>query len=103
MGFTIPEGHQICVSPPVNQTLPGIWEDRDTFDPERFVDASASTSEDRFNYVPFGAGRHRCIGESFAYVQVCVHPGSRCGARCGPDEELEEGLVVDLMRNLRSV
>ena len=23
----------------------------------------------KFSYVPFGAGRHRCIGESFAYVQ----------------------------------
>ncbi|RKP04381.1 cytochrome P450, partial [Thamnocephalis sphaerospora] len=21
-------------------------------------------------YLPFGAGRHRCIGESFAYVQI---------------------------------
>ena len=24
----------------------------------------------KFSYVPFGAGRHRCIGETFAYVQV---------------------------------
>ena len=27
-------------------------------------------SEEKFCYVPFGAGRHRCIGEAFAYVQI---------------------------------
>jgi len=27
-------------------------------------------SEEKFSYVPFGAGRHRCIGEAFAYVQI---------------------------------
>uniref|UniRef100_A0A7M4F4F4 Lanosterol 14-alpha demethylase n=1 Tax=Crocodylus porosus TaxID=8502 RepID=A0A7M4F4F4_CROPO len=25
---------------------------------------------EKFSYVPFGAGRHRCIGENFAYVQI---------------------------------
>uniref|UniRef100_A0A8C9U4V3 Lanosterol 14-alpha demethylase n=1 Tax=Scleropages formosus TaxID=113540 RepID=A0A8C9U4V3_SCLFO len=25
---------------------------------------------EKFAYVPFGAGRHRCIGENFAYVQI---------------------------------
>ena len=29
-----------------------------------------TTSDTRFSYVPFGAGRHRCIGEQFAYVQI---------------------------------
>uniref|UniRef100_A0A672FVX8 Lanosterol 14-alpha demethylase n=1 Tax=Salarias fasciatus TaxID=181472 RepID=A0A672FVX8_SALFA len=41
-GYTIPVGHQVC-------TLIG---------------------ENKFAYVPFGAGRHRCIGENFAYVQI---------------------------------
>ncbi|PNI41990.1 CYP51A1 isoform 3, partial [Pan troglodytes] len=27
-------------------------------------------SGEKFAYVPFGAGRHRCIGENFAYVQI---------------------------------
>lgn len=35
----------------------------------RFLDEETSNSE-KFSYVPFGAGRHRCIGESFAYVQI---------------------------------
>ena len=29
-----------------------------------------SIKEDKFDYIPFGAGRHRCIGESFAYIQI---------------------------------
>ena len=36
----------------------------------RFLDTTGAVSEEKFSYVPFGAGRHRCIGESFAYVQV---------------------------------
>ena len=41
-------------------------------DPKRLVDygfgmVSASASSP---YLPFGAGRHRCIGEQFAYVQL---------------------------------
>ncbi len=35
----------------------------------RFLGEKAPKSE-KFNYVPFGAGRHRCIGESFANVQI---------------------------------
>ena len=37
---------------------------------DRFLDAKGACSEDRFSYVSFCAGRHRCIGESFAYVQI---------------------------------
>ena len=36
----------------------------------RFVGMKGACSEEKFSYVPFGAGRHRCIGEAFAYVQI---------------------------------
>ena len=36
----------------------------------RFLDQSGACSEEKFSYVPFGAGRHRCVGERFAYVQI---------------------------------
>ena len=37
----------------------------------RFLsDEKKPSGEDKFSYVPFGAGRHRCIGEFFAYVQI---------------------------------
>ncbi|KAH9524509.1 hypothetical protein Btru_027053 [Bulinus truncatus] len=69
MGFTIPPGHQVCVSPTTNHRLPDTWKDFDKFLPDRFIDPEVANSE-KFAYIPFGAGRHRCIGESFAYVQI---------------------------------
>ncbi|XP_002741586.1 lanosterol 14-alpha demethylase-like [Saccoglossus kowalevskii] len=69
-GYTIPPGHQVCVSPPVNQRIQDKWgEASREFKPDRFLDESAANSE-KFTYIPFGAGRHRCIGENFAYVQI---------------------------------
>ncbi|KAG7273580.1 hypothetical protein CRUP_019826 [Coryphaenoides rupestris] len=68
-GYTIPVGHQVCVSPTVNHRLPDAWTERDEFNPDRFLTDNAATGE-KFAYVPFGAGRHRCIGEGFAYVQL---------------------------------
>nr|AEL12458.1 14a demethylase [Strongylocentrotus intermedius] len=68
--MTIPAGHQVCVSPTVNQRLKDNWmPGPKEFNPDRFLDESKSNSE-KFSYVPFGAGRHRCIGENFAYVQI---------------------------------
>lgn len=68
-GYKIPPGHQICVSPPVNQHIKDAWENPDEFDPDRYLNPDV-TSDTKFSYVPFGAGRHRCIGEQFAYVQI---------------------------------
>ncbi|XP_038044568.1 lanosterol 14-alpha demethylase-like [Patiria miniata] len=68
--YVIPPGHQVCVSPTVNQRIEDQWMPEPlTFNPDRFIDENASNS-DKFSYVPFGAGRHRCIGENFAYVQI---------------------------------
>uniref|UniRef100_A0A7N6F903 Lanosterol 14-alpha demethylase n=1 Tax=Anabas testudineus TaxID=64144 RepID=A0A7N6F903_ANATE len=68
-GYTIPVGHQVCVSPTVNHRLRDAWVERMEFRPERYLDDNLAAGE-KFAYVPFGAGRHRCIGENFAYVQI---------------------------------
>uniref|UniRef100_A0A8C7VAN3 Lanosterol 14-alpha demethylase n=1 Tax=Oncorhynchus mykiss TaxID=8022 RepID=A0A8C7VAN3_ONCMY len=39
------------------------------FRPDRYLNDNPAAGE-KFAYVPFGAGRHRCIGENFAYVQI---------------------------------
>ncbi|XP_041366954.1 lanosterol 14-alpha demethylase-like [Gigantopelta aegis] len=71
LGYTIPPGHQVCVSPTTNHQLKDTWKDVGKYNPDRFLDPDVSNSE-KFAYIPFGAGRHRCIGESFAYVQIKV-------------------------------
>ncbi|XP_076611558.1 lanosterol 14-alpha demethylase [Chaetodon auriga] len=68
-GYTIPVGHQVCVSPTVNHRLHDTWKERTEFNPDRYLSDNPAAGE-KFAYVPFGAGRHRCIGENFAYVQI---------------------------------
>ncbi|NP_001296930.1 lanosterol 14-alpha demethylase [Fundulus heteroclitus] len=68
-GYTIPVGHQVCVSPTVNHRLQDAWVGRMEFNPERYLNDNPAAGE-KFAYIPFGAGRHRCIGENFAYVQI---------------------------------
>ncbi|XP_072821123.1 lanosterol 14-alpha demethylase isoform X2 [Vicugna pacos] len=68
-GYIIPPGHQVCVSPTVNQRLKDSWVERLDFNPDRYLQDNPASGE-KFAYVPFGAGRHRCIGENFAYVQI---------------------------------
>ena len=36
-GYTIPAGHQVCVSPTANQRLTENWKDPDLFFPDRCV------------------------------------------------------------------
>uniref|UniRef100_A0AAY4C020 Lanosterol 14-alpha demethylase n=1 Tax=Denticeps clupeoides TaxID=299321 RepID=A0AAY4C020_9TELE len=68
-GYTIPAGHQVCVSPTVNHRLQDTWSERMQFNPGRYLTENPAAGE-KFAYIPFGAGRHRCIGENFAYVQI---------------------------------
>ncbi|TPX35246.1 hypothetical protein SmJEL517_g02250 [Synchytrium microbalum] len=80
-GYIIPKGHTICSSPAVSQLDPEKYPDPLKFDPTRHLEAAPSgewklTNFDiaeksaRSHYLPFGAGRHRCIGEGFAYMQI---------------------------------
>ncbi|ROK64949.1 Lanosterol 14-alpha demethylase [Anabarilius grahami] len=67
--YIIPPGHQVCVSPTVNHRLQDTWDERLEFNPDRYLHDNPAAGE-KFAYIPFGAGRHRCIGENFAYVQI---------------------------------
>lgn len=76
--YSIPPGNQVCVSPSVNGRNPEEWTDADDFKSDRFLDENGkvtegNTDEMKHRWVPFGAGRHRCIGFEFAQLQIrCV-------------------------------
>jgi len=53
----------------VTQRRPDLWENPDTFDPERFTPERVA-SRPRFAYFPFGGGPRVCIGNSFALVEA---------------------------------
>jgi len=41
-GYTIPVGHQVCVSPTTNHRLPDTWDEPEMFNPDRYAAASSS-------------------------------------------------------------
>ncbi|TFK27786.1 lanosterol 14-alpha-demethylase [Coprinopsis marcescibilis] len=91
--YLIPKGNYVLASPYVSQMDPRVWKNADTWDPARWSDpegvaaAAYNTYADEHGekidygfgavskgtespYQPFGAGKHRCIGEQFAYLQL---------------------------------
>jgi cytochrome P450 len=70
-GFTIPTGSRVLVSPYVTQHDPGLWDDPEGFDPERFT-PEAQEGRARYAYFPFGGGPHLCIGAGFAIMEATI-------------------------------
>nr|WAX55076.1 lanosterol 14 alpha-demethylase [Cryptococcus gattii] len=89
--YIIPKGHYIMAAPGVSQMDPRIWQDAKVWNPARWHDekgfAAAAMAQytkaeqvdygfgsvskgTESPYQPFGAGRHRCVGEQFAYTQL---------------------------------
>jgi len=68
-GYHVPVGTMVAVSPTVSHRIAEHFPDPDRFDPARF---GPGREEDRkpFAYVPFGGGRHKCMGNAFALLQV---------------------------------
>lgn len=68
-GHHIPKGTWIVVSPTVAHRMPEVFRDPDAFDPDRFAEGRAEDKKD-FAYIAFGGGRHKCLGNAFAILQV---------------------------------
>ena len=69
-GYAIHEGQMVGASPAVSNRIAEDFPDPDTFQPDRYLDPR---DEDRLNpwtWIPFGAGRHRCVGQAFAMMQL---------------------------------
>ena len=68
-GWTVPAGQIVATSPAVSNRMPEHFKDPDRFEPERYL---PGREEDRqiFAWLPFGAGRHRCVGAAFAMMQL---------------------------------
>ena len=47
-----------------------VWTNPDEFDPYRWLLPREENRKFSHGWVGFGGGRHRCIGENFAYVQI---------------------------------
>ena len=48
---------------------PACFAEPQRFDPDRFAAPREEDAKHPFAYVPFGGGRHRCLGANFALMQ----------------------------------
>jgi cytochrome P450 len=69
MGYHIPKGTSVSISPSYVHMMPEYWEDPETFDPMRFTPDKVKARH-KYAWVPFGGGAHMCLGLHFAYMQM---------------------------------
>jgi cytochrome P450 family 135 len=65
-GRTLPAGTRVTPSIYLTNRSPRVYEQPARFKPERFLDGAPDT----FSWIPFGGGIRRCIGASFAQLEM---------------------------------
>jgi sterol 14alpha-demethylase len=70
LGHIIPKGTMIAASPRVSNRIEQDFPKADAFDPGRYIDPRQEDLQNRWTWIPFGAGRHRCVGNAFAMMQL---------------------------------
>ncbi|WP_250009818.1 cytochrome P450 [Actinoplanes sp. M2I2] len=66
--WTLPRGTVVTAGIALLHDDPALFPDPSVFDPDRFVGARADTAA----WIPFGGGVRRCIGASFATLEMSV-------------------------------
>ncbi|MDP3889944.1 cytochrome P450 [Nocardioides sp.] len=69
-GHTLPAGTMVGATPKVSNRIPEDFPDPDRFDPGRYLDPRQEDLLNRWTWIPFGAGKHRCVGSAFAMMQL---------------------------------
>ncbi len=68
-GYRVSSGSAVLVCPYVLHRNPLIWDNSESFDPDRFS-GSGTESPPPYCYIPFGAGRRSCIGRHFGALEA---------------------------------
>ena len=68
-GYFIPKGTWVLLSPTVSHRIPALFHNPEVFDPDRFAPPREEDKRD-FAFIPFGGGRHKCMGNAFALLQI---------------------------------
>jgi sterol 14-demethylase len=67
--WVIPKGAIVAMSIALSNQDPACFADALRFDPDRFAPPREEDAKHPWAYVPFGGGRHRCLGANFAMMQ----------------------------------
>lgn len=67
-GYELPKGTTVLYSEFITHRLPELYEEPDRFKPERW----ATLHRSLYEYIPFSAGPHMCIGAGFAMQELKV-------------------------------
>ena len=67
--YMVPKGSWIIVSPTVAQMMPEVFAEPAKFDPDRYAPPREEDKRD-FAFIAFGGGRHKCLGNAFAILQI---------------------------------
>lgn len=69
-GYPIHKGDFVAASPAISNRIAEDFPDPDSFAPERYEQPRQEDLINRWTWIPFGAGRHRCVGAAFATMQI---------------------------------
>ncbi|WP_086847624.1 cytochrome P450 [Amycolatopsis kentuckyensis] len=69
-GHTIRPGDYVGATPAISNRIPEDFPDPDAFRPARYAEPRQEDLLNRWTWIPFGAGRHRCVGAAFAVMQL---------------------------------
>ncbi len=68
-GFVIPKGAWVLASPLIGHEIETVFANATQFDPDRLAEPRREDACP-YSYISFGAGRHKCMGNNFALLQI---------------------------------
>lgn len=69
-GCRVGKDDLVAATPAISNRIPEDFPEPDAFRPERYAEPRQEDLANRWTWIPFGAGRHRCVGANFAMVQL---------------------------------
>jgi sterol 14-demethylase len=69
-GYHVAAGKLVGATPAVSNRLPECFPEPDAFVPSRYLEPRTEDVANPWTWIPFGAGRHRCVGAAFAMMQL---------------------------------